>query len=125
LPPARGATEVPELEATAAGGDVSVHLRMAIIRLSRRLEETSAGAALTSAETTVLATSALRGPVGLSALARAEGMSPSMLAGVVRQLERFGLIVGGATRTIAAPRWRPTRLASGCTSRSAPNAVTS
>jgi DNA-binding MarR family transcriptional regulator len=66
---------------------------MVIARLSRRLERTRAGAALTSTETTVLATTARRGPVGLSDLARAEGMNPTMLSRVIRHLEESGLIV--------------------------------
>ncbi|MGD1012089.1 MAG: MarR family transcriptional regulator [Acidimicrobiales bacterium] len=83
----------PELETAAAEADVSVRLRMVIARLSRRLERTRAGAALTSVETTVLATTIRRGPLGLSELARAEGMNPSMLSRVVRRLESSGLIV--------------------------------
>jgi DNA-binding MarR family transcriptional regulator len=83
----------PELEAAAAEADLSVRLRMVIARLSRRLERTRAGAGLTSVETTVLATTARRGPVGLSDLARAEGMNPSMLSRVIRRLESSGLIV--------------------------------
>jgi DNA-binding MarR family transcriptional regulator len=83
----------PELEATAAEQDVSVRLRMVTARLFRRLERTRAGAALTSVETTVLATTVRRGPVGLSDLARAEGMNPSMLSRVIRNLEDSGLIV--------------------------------
>src|ERR1039458_4799518 len=91
---ASGTTKVrPELEATAAEEDVSVRLRMVTARLSRRLERTRAGAALTSIETTMLATTALGGPVGLSKLARAEGMNPSMLSRVIRHLEDSGLIV--------------------------------
>jgi DNA-binding MarR family transcriptional regulator len=73
--------------------EVSVRLRMVIGRLSRRLERTRAGAALTSTETTVLATTTRRGPVGLSELARAEGMNPTMLSRVVRHLEELGLIL--------------------------------
>jgi DNA-binding MarR family transcriptional regulator len=94
MPAASDTTKVlPELESTAAEEDVSVRLRMVTARLSRRLERTRAGAALTSVETTVLATTARRGPVGLSDLARAEGMNPSMLSRVVRHLEDSGLIV--------------------------------
>jgi DNA-binding MarR family transcriptional regulator len=89
-----GTTETSrELEVTAAEEDMPVRLRMVIARLSRRLERTHAGAALTSVETTVLATIARRGPLGLSDLARAEGMNPSMLSRVVRHLEGSGLVV--------------------------------
>ncbi|MGD0985365.1 MAG: MarR family transcriptional regulator [Acidimicrobiales bacterium] len=94
MPAASATTRVlPEPEATAAEQDVSVRLRMVTARLYRRLERTKAGAALTSVETTVLATTARRGPVGLSDLARAEGMNPSMLSRVIRHLEDSGLIV--------------------------------
>lgn len=94
MTPASGATKVrPEPKAAPAEEDESVRLRMVIARLSRRLERTRAGAALTSTETTVLATTARRGPVGLSDLARAEGMNPTMLSRVIRHLEESGLIV--------------------------------
>ena len=75
-----------------ADDDLAVRLRMAVFRLSRRLERTRAGAALTSTETTVLATTARRGPVGISEIARSEGMNPTMLSRVIGRLERQGLI---------------------------------
>jgi DNA-binding MarR family transcriptional regulator len=100
---ARKATRMPavsdttrvqrELVAAAVEEDVSVRLRMVIARLFRRLERTRAGAALTSVEATVLATAVRRGPIGLSDLARAEGINPTMLSRVVRHLEESGLIV--------------------------------
>jgi DNA-binding MarR family transcriptional regulator len=72
--------------------DLAVRLRMALFRLSRRLERTRAGAALTSTETTVLSATARRGPVGISEIARSECMNPTLLSRVIGRLEREGLI---------------------------------
>lgn len=75
-----------------AEDDAAARLRMLIARLSRRLARTKAGAALTTAETTVLATIARRGPIRLGDLASFEAMNPTMLSRIVRHLEQSGLI---------------------------------
>src|SRR6266852_4956621 len=67
-------------------------LRTAVGRLARRIRPTRVGAELTLTEATVLATTARNGPVGLSWLAREEGMNPTMLSRVVWRLEDAGLL---------------------------------
>jgi DNA-binding MarR family transcriptional regulator len=77
----------------AADDDVAVRLRMAIARLFRRIERTRAGASLTPSETTVLSAIVRQGPLRLSDLARAEGMNPTMLSRLIRDLEEAGLVL--------------------------------
>jgi len=72
--------------------DVAVRLRMAIARLFRRIERTRAGIALTPSETTVLSAVVRQGPLRLSDLARAEGMNPTMLSRLLRDLEEEGFV---------------------------------
>jgi DNA-binding MarR family transcriptional regulator len=64
---------------------------MAIARLFRRIERTRAGASLTPSETTVLSAIVRQGPLRLSDLAKAEGMNPTMLSRLIRDLEKAGL----------------------------------
>jgi DNA-binding MarR family transcriptional regulator len=72
--------------------DVAVRLRMAIARLFRRIERTRAGAALTPSETTILSVVVRQGPLRLTDLAASEGMNPTMLSRLVRDLEGDGLV---------------------------------
>jgi DNA-binding MarR family transcriptional regulator len=84
------------VKAVATGEDdieTTARLRMVIGHLSRNLRRTQAGATLTSTETTVLGAAVRNGPVGLTKLANAEGMNPTMLSRVVRHLEEGGLVV--------------------------------
>lgn len=67
--------------------ETAARLRTAVGRLARRIRPTRVGAELTLTEATVLATTARNGPVGLSWLAREEGMNPTMLSRVVWRLE--------------------------------------
>jgi DNA-binding MarR family transcriptional regulator len=76
-----------------AEAETAARLRAAVGRLARRIRRTAAGAGLTSAETTVLATTARHGPVGLSWLAREEGMNATMLSRVAWRLQDAGLLV--------------------------------
>jgi DNA-binding MarR family transcriptional regulator len=78
--------------ASAARAETAARLRTAVGRLSRRIRPTRVGAELTLTEATVLATTARNGPVGLSWLAREEGMNPTMLSRVVWRLEDAGLL---------------------------------
>ncbi len=79
--------------AELAGAETATRLRTAVGRLSRRIRRIRAGQELTSAEITVLATTARNGPVGLSWLASEEGMNPTMLSRVIFRLEEAGLLV--------------------------------
>lgn len=73
--------------------ETTARLRMVVGRLARSLRRTRAGAKLTSTETSVLSAAVRSGPVGLSKLADAEGMNPTMLSRVVRHLEEGGFVV--------------------------------
>ncbi len=72
--------------------DVAARLRMTIARLFRRIERTRAGAALTPSETTILSVVVRQGPLRLTDLAASEGMNPTMLSRLVRDLEGDGLV---------------------------------
>src|ERR1700727_2956884 len=80
--------------AGTARTETAARLRTAVGRLARRIRPTRVGAELTLTEATVLATTARNGPVGLSWLAREEGMTPPMLSRVVWRLEDAGLLAG-------------------------------
>ena len=90
-PGAAGAA-VPGGTASVARAETAARLRTAVGRLARRIRPTRVGAELTLTEATVLATTARNGPVGLSWLAREEGMNPTMLSRVVWRLEDAGLL---------------------------------
>ena len=90
-PGAAGAA-LPGDTASAARAETAARLRTAVGRLARRIRPTRVGAELTLTEATVLATTARNGPVGLSWLAREEGMNPTMLSRVVWRLEDAGLL---------------------------------
>lgn len=83
---------VPGDTASVARAETAARLRTAVGRLGRRIRPTRVGAELTLTEATVLATTARNGPVGLSWLAREEGMNPTMLSRVVWRLEDAGLL---------------------------------
>jgi DNA-binding MarR family transcriptional regulator len=67
-------------------------LRAVIGRLSRRLRPTLAGSGLTPSQTSVLFTVVRHGPVGLSELARSEGLNPTMLSRITAGLCGQGLL---------------------------------
>ena len=81
----RTQSEPPQLHSAA-------RLRVLIGRLSRRLRQTQAGAALTPTELSVLATVVRRGPVRLAQLAQLEEVNPTMLSRIVAKLGRDGLV---------------------------------
>jgi DNA-binding MarR family transcriptional regulator len=82
----------PELDLAGAEQEPSARLRAAIGRLSRRLRPTVAGSGLTPSQTTVLFAVVRLGRVGLSGLAEAESLNPTMLSRVSAQLSDAGLI---------------------------------
>src|SRR3954465_5328302 len=82
----------PEGEQISYQDEPSARLRAAIGQLSRRLRPTVAGSGLTPSQTAVLFTVVRRGRVGLSALAEAESLNPTMLSRVAAQLCEGGLI---------------------------------
>lgn len=72
--------------------DTAVRLRIAFARISRRLRQTEAGraAGLTPTRISVLLTVVREGEIGLSALADAENLNPTMLSRVVSDLVEAG-----------------------------------
>jgi DNA-binding MarR family transcriptional regulator len=78
--------------ASVARTETADRVRTAVGRLARRIRPTRVGAELTLTEAAVLATTSRHGPVGLSWLAREEGMNPTMLSRVVWRLEDAGLL---------------------------------
>jgi DNA-binding MarR family transcriptional regulator len=72
--------------------EAAARLRAVIGRLSRRLRATVAGSGLTPSQTSVLFTIVKSGPVGLSELARIEGINPTMLSRIAAILTDAGLI---------------------------------
>lgn len=78
--------------ASASELDQATRLRIAVARISRRLQRATADAPLTTSEIAVLSTAARVGPVGLGRLAAIEGINPTMLSRVVRTLEQSGLL---------------------------------
>lgn len=69
-----------------------MRLRLATGRLWRRLR-TSSPTGLTLTEASVVFTVARCGPIGMSELARAEGLNPTMLSRIVARLAGAGLLV--------------------------------
>jgi len=72
--------------------DAADRLRAVIGTLSRRLRPIVAGSGLTPSEISVLFTVVRRGPLGLSELAAAEALNPTMLSRIIMQLSDLGLI---------------------------------
>ena len=84
---------MPQALVEAMDIEITGRLRTVIGHLGRRLRRTRAGEQLTSTQTSLLSAAVRRGPVGLSKLAEAEGMNPTMLSRVVRRLEEAGLLI--------------------------------
>ena len=85
-------TPAPELTPTILDEETAVRLRVAILRISRRLRTTDAAraAGLTPARSSVLLTIVREGPIGLSALADGESLNPTMLSRVIADLVAAG-----------------------------------
>lgn len=81
-----------EVDRARSEEEPSARLRAAIGKLSRRLRPTLAGSGLTPSETAVLFAVVRLGKVGLSELADAESLNPTMLSRVTAQLSDAGLI---------------------------------
>ena len=72
--------------------ELVARLRAVIPRLARVLNDTSTGADLTPTQYSVLALTHVRGPLGLTELTELEGINPTMLSRVVKNLDERGLI---------------------------------
>jgi DNA-binding MarR family transcriptional regulator len=67
-------------------------LRAVISKLARELNATATAEGLTPTQASVLGLITYRGPLGLTELARLEGLNPTMLSRVVGRLTELGLI---------------------------------
>lgn len=76
----------------AFDADDVARLRIALARVSRRLDRHSRGGSLSATQASVLASAAKHGPVRLSDLAEIEGINPTMLSRIVAKLEDAGLL---------------------------------
>jgi DNA-binding MarR family transcriptional regulator len=72
--------------------ELVARLRAVIHRLARVLNDTSTGEDLTPTQYSVLALVRVRGPLGLTELTELEGINPTMLSRVVKNLDERGLI---------------------------------
>jgi DNA-binding MarR family transcriptional regulator len=72
--------------------DAVARLRRSIGRLARAMNQSAASEDLTPTQASVLAVVVAHERVGLSALARVEGLNPTLLSRVVSKLEGLGLI---------------------------------
>lgn len=72
-------------------------LRIALARISRRVDRQVSGDGMTRTQLSVLATIARLGPIGISELADIEGLNPTMLSRVVGKLEAGGLVLRATT----------------------------
>lgn len=72
--------------------DTAARLRHAIARLWRRMRDSTPSTGLTQTEASVLFSTARRGPVRMSDLARDEDLNPTMLSRVVAGLAERGLL---------------------------------
>jgi DNA-binding MarR family transcriptional regulator len=72
--------------------ELVARLRAVIPRLARVLNDTSTGEDLTPTQYSVLALVHVRGPLGLTELTELEGINPTMLSRVVKNLDERGLI---------------------------------
>jgi DNA-binding MarR family transcriptional regulator len=83
-------------ETTPAGtgfdADAVARLRRTIGRLARAMNQSADSEDLTPTQASVLAIVIARDRVGLSELARIEGLNPTLLSRVVSKLEALGLI---------------------------------
>jgi DNA-binding MarR family transcriptional regulator len=86
---------IPSSPATAA--DTVGRLRLAVLRLSRRLRQ-NAAAGITPSQLAVLSTLDRHGPMGLGDLAAHEGVQPPSATRMVDNLEATGLVTRQASR---------------------------
>lgn len=73
--------------------DTAVRLRRVISRLARAMNESASTEDLTPSQASLLGVVVGKGAIRMSALARLEGLNPTMVSRVVGQLEGKGLVV--------------------------------
>lgn len=72
--------------------DAADRLRHALARIARSLRASDAASGLTPTQVSLLGAVVKHGPIGLSELARVEGLNPTMLSRAVGRLEEEGLL---------------------------------
>jgi DNA-binding MarR family transcriptional regulator len=72
--------------------EAAARMRRMIGRLARAMNQSASSEDLTPAQASVLAVVAARRRIRLSALARVEGLNPTMLSRVIGRLDELGLI---------------------------------
>ena len=92
--PARPATRVT---GAATSAETVSRLRLAVLRLGRRLRQ-NAAAGITPSQLAVLSTLDRHGPMGLGDLAAHEGVQPPSATRMVDNLEAAGLVTREASR---------------------------
>lgn len=83
---------VPATLPAAVDADALVRLGAAVARLARGFRAASIEHGLSPSQLAVLATVVREGPVGLTALAEAEAINPTLLSRIVGRLESEGLL---------------------------------
>lgn len=76
--------------------DEIARLRVAVLRLARRMRRLSAEEGLTPAQSGLLATLVREGPMRAGDLASCEGLNPTMLSRMLGALEDAGLVARSA-----------------------------
>jgi DNA-binding MarR family transcriptional regulator len=87
----------PPVPSAATSADTVGRLRLAVLRLGRRLRQ-NAGAGVTPSQLAVLSTLDRHGPMGLGDLAAHEGVQPPSATRMVDNLEAAGLVSREASR---------------------------
>jgi DNA-binding MarR family transcriptional regulator len=87
----------PHVPSAATSADTVGRLRLAVLRLGRRLRQ-NAGAGVTPSQLAVLSTLDRHGPMGLGDLAAHEGVQPPSATRMVDNLEAAGLVSREASR---------------------------
>ena len=87
----------PAAPSAATSADTVGRLRLAVLRLGRRLRQ-NAGAGVTPSQLAVLSTLDRHGPMGLGDLAAHEGVQPPSATRMVDNLEAAGLVSREASR---------------------------
>lgn len=80
------------MTARLSRSDIIGRLICSLRRIFRRIDRQVSVGGLTSAEMSVLASIAKRGPLGVGDLAAHEGINPTMLSRVIGKLEAAGLV---------------------------------
>lgn len=88
----------PDVAGTAGGLDEISRLRMAVMRLARRLRQ-HASAGITPSQQSALAMIAHCGPVSLGELANLENVRPPSMSRIVAALEDEGLVTRNVDET--------------------------